>query len=256
MGSAILASVLKKSLAKAEDITMADISAERLLSLKEKYGVDTNTDAACAIKGKDIIFLAVKPQSLEGISSILGGKIEPGQLIISILAGVKTERIASSLKHKAIIRTMPNTPAQVGEGMTAWTATPEVTKEQKTQAKSILSAMGKEIFAPNEELLNAATAISGSGPAYVFLFMEALTEAAVEMGFNKEDAKTLALQTTLGASSYAKETGEEFSVLREAVTSPGGTTAAALKTFYEEGFTETMKKAARSALNRAIELGK
>lgn len=256
MGSAILASLLKQGLAKPGDITVADISLERLSALKEGYGVDTNTSATCAIEGKDIIFLAVKPQSLEGISSILKGKIKPNQLIISILAGTKIERLASSLNHKAIVRTMPNTPAQVGEGMTVWAASPEVTKEQKEQTALILGAMGKEIFAASEELLDAATAISGSGPAYVFLFMEALTEAAVEMGFSESDAKALALQTTLGASSYAKETGKDFSVLRKMVTSPGGTTAAALKTFSEKGFADIIKKAAYSALNRAKELGK
>jgi pyrroline-5-carboxylate reductase len=163
--------------------------------------------------------------------------------------------LVEGLKHKAVVRVMPNTPAQIGKGMSVWTATDAVTADQKESARKILAAMGEELFTPDENDLDKATAISGSGPAYFFLFMEALVEAGVKLGFSPETAKKLVLQTAAGSAEYACLSGQDLADLRRMVTSPGGTTAEALKVFEVGGLKELVEKAAAAALRRAKELG-
>jgi len=250
-----MAAIIGKELAKAGDIKVSDLSEERLKKLSGEYSIATTRDNLKAIEGSEAIILAVKPQNLATISAEIGGKIKPSQLVISIIAGKSLKILAEGLKHDVIVRAMPNTPAQVDMGMTVWIATESVTEEQKKLAASILGTMGMEILVSDEKYLDMATAISGSGPAYFFYFMEALTEAAEKIGFSPGMARMLVLMTAWGSSSYAIKSKSDLAELRQMVTSPGGTTAAALKVLEDSSFKKLVTKAVKAALKRAEELG-
>jgi pyrroline-5-carboxylate reductase len=256
MGEAMLAAVLAKSLAQPASISVSDVSRERLEHLKKRYSVQITADNVAAVSAKDIIILAVKPQNLAEVVDGLRGRIESSQLVLSIIAGAKISTVSQGLNHGAVVRAMPNTPAQVGEGMSVWTATPAVTEGQKQSAKAILGAMGRELYVDDEAYLDMATAISGSGPAYFFLMVEALVEAAIEIGLPRDTAQELVLQTMLGSGRFIEQSGEAPSELRRKVTSPGGTTAAALEQFEKVGFDKLVRRAVRAAYERAKELGK
>ncbi len=256
MARAILEALIDSKITAPEKITVSDISTARLEDIKNKYRVCTTSSNTRAIAAADIIILAVKPQNLDAISRELVGKFSPGKLVISILAGTNLESLANSLKHGEVIRAMPNTPAQIRMGMTAWTASPAVTEEKKKAAQSILSTMGKAIFFEDEAFIDMSTAISGSGPAYFYLFMESLVEAGVELGLPRETAIELVMQTALGSVSYALKSDAGLTTLRQQVTSPGGTTEAALKIFESEGLKDIIIKAVAGAHGRAREIGK
>jgi pyrroline-5-carboxylate reductase len=256
MGEAMVTAILSKKLAKAADITVSEVLEPRRQYLAQKYDVKVTANSKSAVAGSDIIILSIKPQNLTGVLAELNGHLKPEQLVLSIIAGARIETVRKGLDHRAIVRSMPNTPAQIGEGVTVWTATPEVSQKQQQQAAVILGAMGKEIHATEERFLDAATAVSGSGPAYLFYFVESLIDAAVDAGFERETAKQLALGTVLGASKLLQSSGKATADLRRAVTSPGGTTAAAMQVFEEGGFHDLIIKAVRAAHKRAQELGK
>lgn len=256
MGEAMLAAVLAKALAQPESVSVSDVSQPRLEHLKKQYSVTVTPDNPEAVSGKEIIILAVKPQNLAELVAGLKGKIESNQLVLSIIAGAKIKTIYQGLDHDAVVRAMPNTPARVGEGMSVWTATPAVTEGQKRAAKAILGAMGKELYVGDEAYLDMATAVSGSGPAYFFLMVEALVEAAIEIGLPPDMAQELVLQTMLGSGKFIQSSGETPAELRQKVTSPGGTTAAALAHFEKGGFGELVRRAVKAAYERAKELGK
>ncbi|MDD5189549.1 MAG: pyrroline-5-carboxylate reductase [Dehalococcoidales bacterium] len=256
MGEAMLAAVLHNHLAIPNDVTVSEPAELRRLYLKEKYKINISADNIPALQNAEIIVLAVKPQILPAVMSELRHRLQPAQLLISIIAGATIPTLKKGLDHAAIIRSMPNTPAQVGEGMTVWTSTPEVSVQQKRTAGEILGAMGKQIYVKEENYIDAATAVSGSGPAYLFYFTEALIEAAVSLGFKPEDATVLAKQTVKGAADLLMQSGQPAQDLRRAVTSPGGTTAAAIKTLEDGQFKELIDKAVKSAYERAKELGK
>ena len=253
MGEAMLAAIFKSL--PAPIISVSDVSQPRLEQLKQKYAVTVTPRNPEAVSGKDVIILAVKPQNLPEVMAELKGKIKSSQLVLSIIAGAKINTISQGLNHDTVVRAMPNTPARVGEGMSVWAATPAVTKEQKQAAKSILGAMGKELYVEDEAYLDMATAISGSGPAYFFLMVEALVDAAVEIGLPPDTAQELVLQTMLGSGRFIQSSGEAPSALRKKVTSPGGTTAAALAQFEKDGFNELVRRAVKAAYERAKELG-
>ncbi len=255
MGKAMLASIIEKGVAKATDIAVSDRNSARLKQLKAEFGVYINEDNLEAVCDKDIVVLAVKPQNLADVMTELKGKLNPQQLIVSIIAGKSIKSLQQGLEHEAVIRVMPNTPAQIGMGMSAWTAAKDVTPEQNEQASAILGAMGEEIFMQGEAAIDMATAISGSGPAYVFLFMESLVDAAIEIGLPADTARKLVLQTVLGSAYYARQSGEELAQLREMVTSPGGTTAEALAIFEKADFRDIIKKAVAAACKKAKQLG-
>ena len=255
MGEAMLAAILGKGLGQARDISVSDVSDVRRQHLKQKYGVTLTGDNRQAAAGSEVIVLAVKPQSLVGVLTELNSQLKPAQLVLSIIAGATIKTLASGLKHGRIVRAMPNTPAQIGEGMTVWTAANEVTGQQKEQAGSILGALGKEIYVADEKYLDMATAVSGSGPAYFFLFVETLTEAAVSIGLARDVARELVLQTMLGAGHLIRQSGKEPSELRRMVTSPGGTTAEALRQFEKGDLAGLVRQAVMAAYRRAQELG-
>jgi pyrroline-5-carboxylate reductase len=255
MAEAILSAVIKNKLAAAGDIAVSDIAEARRNYLQQKYGPAVMNNNPAAVENKDIIILAVKPQILTEVGAVLKGQLKPGQLVISILAGKSIGAISAALGHNCIVRSMPNTPAQIGRGITVWTATPWVTEKQKQSAATILGVMGQEIYVEEEKYLDMATAVSGSGPAYVFLFVESLAAAAIKLGFSEDAAQKLVLQTLLGAGQLLQQSGKTPQELRRMVTSPGGTTAAAIAVFENGGFGGLVEKAVNAAYERAKQLG-
>jgi pyrroline-5-carboxylate reductase len=255
MGEAIVRALIEKKICLPTDISISDISQPRRDYLEKRYGVSVTADNKSAAAGKNVVVLAVKPQQINDVYVDLKGALKPDQLVLSIAAGVTIGAISWGLGHRKIARVMPNTPAQIGLGMSGWTATAEISTEQKTQVRLILSAMGKEIYFDDEKYLDMVTAVSGSGPAYVYLFAESLIDAAVGLGLNRQDAQELVLQTMLGAANLMAQSDKTPAELRQNVTSKGGTTERAIKVFEENDLAGIVAKAVQSACQRAKELG-
>jgi pyrroline-5-carboxylate reductase len=255
MAEAILSGVLKQGVALAGEIVISDVVEARRKHLEATYSVTAVGDNGAAVKGADIVVLAVKPQNLEEVLGGLQGVLTDEQTALSIVAGASLSRIVGGLDHAAVVRAMPNTPAQLGQGITAWTATPQVTAARREDAQQVLSALGREIYLDDEKLIDVATALSGSGPAYVFLFIEALIEAGVFLGMPRDVAHQLVVHTVAGSGAMAVQTGENPAGLREKVTSPGGTTAEALLALEEGNFRATVMSAVIAAYEKARELG-
>jgi pyrroline-5-carboxylate reductase len=255
MAEAMIAGLLRQKLADPKNIIASGPREERGGEMHMKYGIKSTTDNASAVREVDLIVLSVKPQRLSEVMKGLKG-IRPDALVISIIAGASIKKISAGLKHKSIVRSMPNTPGQIGEGITVWTASKDVSDEQQKMARSILSAMGEEVFVEDESYLDMATALSGSGPAYVFLFTEALIDAGVHMGFPRRISEQLVLQTVKGSLSYYKGASRHPATLRNQVTSPGGTSAEALYYLEKAGFRTAISRAVWAAYQRSLELGK
>lgn len=260
IGAGAMGAAMIGGLAGGDDIDRAgmiasDRNADRLALVRDQFGVRTTLCNREAAREADVVVLAVKPQVLPAVLSELQGGIRQDALTLSIVAGASIGTIASLLEHRAIVRTMPNTPAQVGEGMTVWTATPEVSAEQRAHAGTIVGSLGRQLFVDDERFLDIATAISGTGPAYVFLMMEALIDAAVHLGFSRSDARELVVQTIRGAAIYAEHQPVHPAELRNRVTSPGGTTAEALYQLEKGSFRTIMSKAVVAAFRRSVALG-
>ena len=256
MGEAIMGALLRKKVVTPEEITVSDISPTRLDDLFDKLGVNVTLNNSFAVTGAEVIILAVKPQVLSAVLEELNGKLAPSQLVLSIVAGAATARLRKGLGHAKIIRSMPNTPAQIGEGITVWKSTREVTKTQKGIARAVFNVMGMEIEVADEKYLDMATAVSGSGPAYVFYFVESLIEAAVKLGFSRDNAVILVLQTVNGSIHLMQKSDKTPAELRKAVTSPNGTTFAAITRLEKDDFQGLLYKAIEAAYSRAKELGK
>jgi pyrroline-5-carboxylate reductase len=255
MAEAMIAGLLRQKLADPKKIIASGPEEDRGEELHKNYGIRVTTDNASAVHEADVIVLSVKPQRLSEVMKGLKG-IRPGTVVISIIAGASIKKISTGLKHKAIVRSMPNTPGQIGEGITVWAASKDVNDEQQKMARSILSAMGEEVFVEDESYLDMATALSGSGPAYVFLFTEALIDAGVHMGFPRRIAEQLVLQTIKGSVSYYQAASSHPATLRNQVTSPGGTSAEALYYLEKAGFRTAISRAVWAAYQRSLELGK
>ena len=237
-------------------IRVSDTDPRQLERLVQRFPIETSSDNAHVVAGADVVVLAVKPQVMEGVASALASNISRVQpLVISIAAGIPETALRQWLGDKtAIVRCMPNTPAMVQSGATAMYANPFVTDEQRSIAESILRAVGIVIWVDDEAMMDAVTALSGSGPAYIFLFIEALQSAGQELGLAEETAYLLALQTVFGAAKMALESQEDATTLRQRVTSPGGTTERAINTFHEGGFEKLVSKALHAAAQRSREL--
>ena len=255
MAEAMIAGLLRKELAKPENITAAGPREERGQELQKKYKIKTTTDNVSAASHADVVVLSVKPQRLSEVMKGLKG-IRSDALVLSIIAGANMKKIGTGLKHKAVVRSMPNTPGQIGEGITVWTCSKEVTEEQQDMARKLLGAMGEEVFVEDEGYLDMATALSGSGPAYVFLFTEALIDAGVHMGFPRRIAEQLVLQTIKGSVDYYHHAERHPATLRNQVTSPGGTSAEALYYLEKAGFRTAISRAVWAAYQRSLELGR
>jgi pyrroline-5-carboxylate reductase len=255
MGEAMFSALLNKRVVESNSIIVSDISEPRRHYLMERYTILATSDNLLAITGANVVVLAVKPQNLPTVMNELKNQLKPTQLVISIVAGVRISTLRQALNHKTIVRSMPNTPAQIGEGVTVWTATTEITAVQKKRAGRILGAMGKEFFVNDERFLDMATAVSGSGPAYLFYFVESFIDAAFAIGWSREVARELVLGTVLGAAHLIEKSDREPADLRRMVTSPGGTTAEAIRVFDEGKLTELVDKAVRAAYEKAQKLG-
>ena len=255
MAEAMLSALLDKGINTAQDITVSDISEARCQHLKQQYNVAVTGSNHQAVQAGEMVILAVKPQKLAEIMTELNGTLQPSQLVMSIIAGARINIICLGLDHHRMVRVMPNTPAQIGEGMSVWTATDEVTDNQKKAVSAVLGVMGKEIHVDDEQYIDMVTAISGSGPAYVFLFVESLVDAALEIGLPPEIVDELVLQTLLGSGYLVRKSDKSPAELRRMVTSPGGTTAEALKKLEEGGFHDLIKEAVKAAYKRAKQLG-
>jgi pyrroline-5-carboxylate reductase len=256
MAEAMLSGLLRQNLAAPEHLIVSGPRAERSQQLHEKYGAQPFTDNAAAAKLADVVVLSVKPQRLTAVMENLKGSIRPDALVLSIIAGATLRKLGKGLGHNTIVRSMPNTPAQIGEGITVWTASGSVSSEQKETACAILGALGQEVFVEDEHYLDMATALSGTGPAYVFMFMEAMIDAGVHMGFSRRIAEQLVVQTISGSVDFYKTNDVHVAALRNQVTSPGGTSAEALYYLEKAGFRTAISRAVWAAYQRSLELGK
>ena len=254
MGEAMIKSLLDKGLVKSADMAVSDISQTRRDILKEKYGIMTTADSNEAAKGADVVVLAVKPQDVNKVSGGLAG-LSDRQIVLSIAAGITLDTLKQGLKHDCLVRSMPNMPAQIGEGITVWTASSGVSQEQREMIKAILSAVGEEVYVDGEKYIDMATALSGSGPAYVFLIIEALTDAGVHIGMPRNIAEKLVVETMIGSARSVKVTGKHPAELKNMVTSPGGTTAEGLLQMESGGLRSLLLSAVIAAYEKSKSLG-
>jgi pyrroline-5-carboxylate reductase len=254
MGEAIIAGLLRKGIAEPQGITAAGPRTGRDQELVERYHIRFAANSE-SVKHADVVILSVKPQRLALVKKDLFGKIPADALVISIVAGAAIRGLQSGLDHRAVVRSMPNTPARIGEGITVWTAAPEVTTAQKALTEKILSALGEQVCVDDESYLDMATALSGTGPAYVFLFMEAMIDAGVHLGFPRRLAEQLVEQTVRGSADYYISRQEHAASLRNEVTSPGGTSAEALYYLEKAGFRTAISRAVWAAYERSQSLG-
>lgn len=255
MAEAMIEGLLKQGIAEKHNIVAAGPREDRGRALQEKYGVQVTTDNASAIVEADVVVLSVKPQMVSHVLPALKGKIPMGALVLSIVAGARIDNLVNGLLHTSVVRSMPNTPAQIGEGITVWMASPGVSATQREQARALLSALGQEVEAEDEDQLDMATALSGSGPGYVFLFMEALVDAGVHLGFSRRVAEQLVVQTVKGSVDFYRYSPNHLARLRNQVTSPGGTTAEALYYLEKAGFRTAISRAVWAAYQRSAALG-
>jgi pyrroline-5-carboxylate reductase len=256
MGEAIIGGLLRKELVAAEQILVSHPREERRRELQAAYGLQTTADNVAAAEWGRVVILAVKPQQLKRVLPPLRGTLRGDDLALSVVAGATIGGFAEALGHPAVVRSMPNTPAIIGEGMTVWTAAPEVSDAQRAWAATILGALGRELFVDTETYLDMSTAINGTGPAYFFLMMEAMVDAGVHLGLSRRIAEELVQQTMLGSVRYAQQSGMHPAQLRNAVTSPGGTSAAAISELERGGMRTVLADAIWAAYRRSVELGK
>jgi len=255
MGEAIIQGLLSKKTVNPNGITASEPRKERREELKRRHGVNVTPDNREAVKSCEVVVLALKPQDLEGVLTELKGSLLPKHMVMSIVAGARLKTISDGLAHEVIVRVMPNTPAQIGEGMSVWSATRSVTPRQLDQARVILQALGKERYMNDEKFLDMATAISGTGPTYVFLVMEAMIDAAVHLGFPRHIAYELVTETMRGSVNFAMKSTKHPAELRNMVTSPGGTSAAALYQLEKGSLRTVLSKAIWAAYERSKSLG-
>ncbi len=260
MAEAMISGLLRQGLARPENLNASDPRKERTDELAQRYGVQPFTENKKAVEKADVVVLSVKPQRLTDVLRGLKSAIPPKALVLSIVAGATISKISNGLDHKAVVRSMPNTPAQISQGIAVWMASPAVSESQKEMASKILGALGEEVNVDDESYLDMATALSGTGPAYVFIFMEAMIDAGVHLGFSRRVSEQLVLKTIKGSVSYYESLNEKNGVhvaaLRNQVTSPGGTTAEAMYFLEKAGFRTAISRAVWAAYQRSMELGK
>jgi pyrroline-5-carboxylate reductase len=255
MGEAIIKGLLANGLVRPQQIVAADPVAARREHVTREYGVTATDNNPQAVDGATIVVLSVKPQVTGQAFPGLRSNIPAAGLVLSIMAGVPVAAMREGLQHGAIVRSMPNTPAQVGKGMTVWMATPEVTQAQREQAALVLGALGEQIAVNDEHYLDMATGLSGSGPGFVYLLIEALIDAGVQIGFSRADSQKLVLQTIDGSVELMRQSGQHPAELRNRVTSPAGTTGAGLFELEAGGVRTAIMRAVQAAYQRSVDLG-
>jgi len=255
MAEAMIAGLLRGALVAPERVIASHPRPERREVLERAYGIRTVADNLEAVRDADVILLGIKPQMLNKVGREIGPHLRRGQLVLSVLAGATTAALTGILGHDQVVRSMPNTPARLGKGVTVWYATPETTETQRAQAGALLSALGMQLEVDDEKMVAMATAVSGTGPTYVFLVMEALIDAAVHLGFPRHVAHDLVIETLEGSTLFAKQSGMHPAELRNMVTSPGGTSAAALHELESGRLRTVLSEAVWAAFRRTVELG-
>ena len=253
MAASLIGGLRAKGL-DAGQIRASDPGAETRAKVNAEHGIDVFADNAEAIQGADVVVLAVKPQAMKAVCEAIRPTLQPHQLVVSIAAGITCASMNNWLGAQPIVRCMPNTPALLRQGVSGLFATAEVTAEQRQQAQELLSAVGIALWLNEEQQLDAVTAVSGSGPAYFFLLIEAMTAAGVKLGLPADIAAQLTLQTALGAAHMAVASDVDAAELRRRVTSPAGTTEAAIKSFQAGGFEALVEKALGAAAHRSAEM--
>jgi pyrroline-5-carboxylate reductase len=255
MAEAMIGGLLKGQLVEPVQVVASHPRTDRRDHLASEYGIRAVPSNVEAIRDADVVLLAVKPQMLARVGREIGPNLRRGQLLLSVLAGATTTALTGILGHDQVVRAMPNTPARIGSGMTVWYATPETTAEQRGWARALLGALGAEIEVDDEKMVAMATAVSGTGPTYVFLVMEALIDAAVHLGFPRHIAHDIVIETLEGSTRFARQSGDHPAVLRNMVTSPGGTSAAALHELESGRLRTVLSEAVWAAFRRTLELG-
>ena len=255
MAEAMIAGLLRGKIVEPGQVVASHPRPERREDLEREYGIRTVASNVEAADGADVILLGIKPQMLARVGREIRPCLRRGQLVLSIIAGATTRALTGMLGHDQVVRSMPNTPARLGRGMTVWYATPQTTPGQRAQASTLLAALGHELEVDDERFVAMATAVSGTGPTYVFLFMEALIDAAVHLGFPRHIAHDLVVETLEGSTVFAKTSGDHPAVLRNMVTSPGGTSAAALHELESGRMRTVLSEAVWAAYRRTVELG-
>jgi len=255
MGEAIARGILEAGVAARDDVRIAEPIEARRGYLTEKLGVEVQPSALDVLDDADLLILAIQPRDLAAAMRDIGPHLTDGHVVISIVAGAAMDTLLTGLKHSAVIRVMPNTPAQIGAGMTVWTASPDVPEAKIEAARRVLQTLGEEMYVGNEKLVDMATALSASGPAYVFLFIEALIDSGVYLGMPRDMARKLVLQTVAGSTRLVEESGLHPAQLKDMVTSPGGTTIEALRTLERGRFRATVIEAVRAAYEKSKALG-
>lgn len=256
MAEAIISILLRGELVAAGQITGSEPIETRRRELVGRYRIALTGDNCAAAQDADLVLLTVKPQTLADAMADLAGRLSDEQVVVSIVPGATLAQLSHGLQHAAVVRSMPNTPAQIGYGATVWYPSPAVGAEGEELVEAILGAMGSTVRVSSEEAMDMATALSGTGPAYIFMVMEALIDAGVHMGFARKTAEDLVQQTMLGSVLFAKESGKHPAELRNMVTTPGGTTAAALYEMEKGGLRTVIARSVWAAYTRAQELGR
>ena len=259
MAESMIAGLLRKEIVTPSQIVASHPRAERRRELTEKYGIEVfeqNANAARALPASGILLLCVKPQRISSVLNDLKGVAQPEHLVISIIAGARIDKLSDALSNDLVVRAMPNTPSQIGAGMTAWTCSESVDEAHRMQVRTMLSALGVELYVETENMIDMATSLSATGPTYIFMVMEAMTDAGVHLGFSREIAKELVQQTMLGSVLFAIESHKHPAELRNMVTSPGGTSAEAIYQMEKGTLRTVLSKAIHAAYRRAVELGK
>jgi pyrroline-5-carboxylate reductase len=259
MAESMAAGLLRQEIVGPSQIVASHPRSERRVELAGKYGIEAfehNADAVKDLPKDGVVLLCVKPQRISGVLKELKGVVKPKQLVISIVAGARLSTLSENLANDLVVRAMPNTPSQIGKGMTAWTCSETVDESHKAQVRTMLAALGKELYVETENMIDMATSLSATGPTYIFMVMEAMTDAGVHLGFSREVAKELVQQTMLGSVLFAMESHKHPAELRNMVTSPGGTSAEAIYQMEKGTLRTVLSKAIYAAYKRAVELGK
>ncbi len=255
MAEAMIKGLLRQGLVVPNQIKASGPRPERGQELFDRYAVQTTVDNVEAVTGSEIVILSIKPQVLCPVLEELGGHVSADALVFSIVAGAKMDTIQRMLHTSAVVRVMPNTPAQIGLGISVWCATDATTDDQRGQSLSILRALGEEVYVEDERYLDMATALSGTGPAYVFLLMEAMVDAGVHLGFSRHVSERLVIETLRGSVEYARQSPRHLAALRNQVTSPGGTSAEAIYHLEKGGLRTVLSRAIWAAYQRSRSLG-
>jgi len=250
MAESMISGLLGKGIVGPSQIVASHPRSEQRTRLHEQHGIEAVESNIEAAEAADLVFLTIKPQVLPKVITELKGRLSSRQVVVSILAGASLGVLRRGLEHGPVIRVMPNTPAQIGEGMSVWCGTSDVSDERRLQVKAVLGALGEEIEVDTEKYVDMATALSGTGPTYVFMMMEALIDAGVHMGFPRRLAEEIVLQTVSGSVDFARHSGKHMAELRNMVTSPGGTSAEAIYQMEKGGLRTVLSKAAFAAYQR------